>query len=144
MGNVGKWRQRFNVPSLSDSFSERFFDVITLEQVTSEDTPMSQLADLFAGMAPYSRERAPLLKQLQDENSRQEFLFGTHLTQCPSEGDRERFKVINHLHRRCSSLGLDISFDSLGYLRTWEPKQAVNFWHYEPQHPLDKAPTKND
>ncbi len=56
--------------------------------VDSEATPLSQLADLLAGMAAYTRSR-------------------------PAAN---------------------------GYLRTADPKQPINFWHYQPQHPADKAP----
>ena len=60
----------------------------TFRQVDSEATPLSQLADLLAGMAAYTRSRP-----------------AAH-----------------------------------GYLRTADPKQPINFWHYQPQHPADKAP----
>jgi len=144
LGSVGKWRRLFDLPLLSESFSECFFNVSTLKQVASKNTPLSQMADLFAGMVPYTRERSTLMTQLQAEQTGQQSFFEQDLPQTSSNADRDRFLVINHLHARCSNLGLGVSFTTEGYLKTWNPKQPINFWHYVSQYADDKAPTKDD
>ena len=112
----------------------------TFRQVDSETTPLSQLADLLAGMAAYTRSRpAAMLTQFGDPRAtgdRREAEDGNAL----SKRDKGRFSVISHLYHGCRSRRIAISLRAHGYLRTADPKQPINFWHYQPQHPADKAP----
>lgn len=143
LGNVGKWRRHFDLPLLSESFSECLFNVKSLKQVVSRETPLSQVADLFAGMSPYSRERANTIMRVQQERTGQKLLFLENSEEMPSKADYERFEVISHLHSKCARMRYGVSFRSYGYLKTWNPRKPVNFWHYKPQRTDDKAPIKS-
>jgi hypothetical protein len=37
---------------------------------------------------------------------------------------------------------MKIGLDNAGGLRSYDPKKRINFWLYEPQHVLDKAPVR--
>lgn len=142
LGSVGRWRSYFEHPLLEDEFTERFFRVRTLKEVSSKDQPLCQLADLFAGMGPYSLEKSDIIKHLFESD--QGSLFPDDSPHNISSADPERFKVINHLYHRSKSKRLGVSLRSNFYLQTRDPTNPINFWHYKPQHDLDRAPTSDD
>jgi len=119
--------------------------VRTFKEVDSANAPFIQLADLFAGMASYTRTQQNVIRMLLTDNERQSDLFSAvwQTESEPALTDRGRFRVVSHLYRQSKRARLGISLNSRGYLRTPDPKQPINFWHYEPQHHRDKAPTKN-
>jgi hypothetical protein len=51
-------RKRFDLPLFRDIQRECDFVISTFRQVTSSKAPLAQVADLFAGIAPYTREKA--------------------------------------------------------------------------------------
>lgn len=142
LGAVGRWRRHFEHPLLQEVFSERFFEVKTLKQVESSAQPLCQLADLFAGMAPYSRERSDLIRAQLLKSEGQESLFDEPAL-TGSRRDMERFIVIERLYRRSRGLKLGLSLRTDGFLRTRDPRAPVNFWHYSPQHSNDIAPRRD-
>lgn len=143
LGSVGLWRSHFEHPLLRETFSERFFEISTLEEVSSTEKPLCQLADLFAGIAPYSRDRSSVVRHLCTEDSGQGYLFGPDPDVRATKADIERSPVIIHLSRGCKARRLGVSLLSKGYLCTRDPSRPVNFWHYEPQHEYDKAPVRD-
>lgn len=108
----------------------------------SHELPMCQLADLFAGMAAHSRDKSDIMLVLLEKANNQESLFEEPMPK-PSNVDKERFPVIQYLYQKCQSKKFGLSFKTEGFLRTRDPKQPVNFWHYTPQHEKDRAPTKD-
>jgi len=141
LGSVGRW-PRYLGSLLDTSYSDQFFDV-HVQQVASDQCRLCQLADLFAGMGAYSRERAETMKALKRESSGQLALIDGDEKPPASQRDTERFRVISHLYDRCRERKLGVSFETEGYLRTRDPRNPVNFWHYEPQSDKDKAPTRD-
>ncbi len=141
--NVGAWRRYFEHPLLGGSFSTRFFNIRTLREAVSAETPLCQLADFFAGIAAWSRTNAEkILRWLRDSTGQQHlFEQGPPIPQ--SASDRARLPVLTHFHDRCKRGRLGVSLASCGYLRTRDPSSPLNFWHYVPQHEHDKAPTKD-
>ncbi|MDE0075420.1 MAG: hypothetical protein OXR82_12390 [Gammaproteobacteria bacterium] len=119
--------------------------VRTFREVDSAATPFVQLADLFAGMATYTRMSWKVIRTLLAENENQQDLFPAvpPPESRPTSKDRGRFRVVSHFYRRAKVAKLGISLNAHGYLRTPNPLNPINFWHYEPQHPADKAPTKD-
>lgn len=106
---------------------------------------MCQLADLFSGMAAYTRSKSELMRVMLEKANNTESLF-PELEQDlpkPSTNDKERFFVIQYFYKKCRSKKLGISLKSEGFLRTYDPANPINFWHYIPQHENDKAPTKD-
>lgn len=135
----GTWRSDPRQPAASHRFAALMPAIRTFRQVDSEATPLSQMADLLAGMAAYTRSRpAAMLTQLGD--SRAGARPSADDGEALSKRDKVRFRVIRHLYRGCRSRRVGVSLLPHGYLRTADPQQPVNFWHYRPQHPADKAP----
>jgi hypothetical protein len=139
---VGKWRRHLGSLLLDDGYSEQFFRVRSLREVRSHECPLCQLADLFAGMGPYSRERDKVMRQLRERESGQLCLVEPGDPASPSRIDEDRFTVISDLYSKCGERRLGLSFSS-GCLRTFDPDMPINFWHYEPRSEKDKAPTKH-
>lgn len=143
LGSVGRWR-KYPGSFFDASQSDQLFHVRSVRRVASHQCPLCQLADLFAGMGPYSRERAETMKELKRENSGQLTLVDGDDRPDASRRDTERFRVLSYLHDRCCERKLGVSFETEGYLRTRDPRNPMNFWHYEPQSDKDKAPTRDD
>lgn len=140
----GTWRHELDLclSTLSDDLRSLVPVVKTFEQVKSVDTPFCQLADLFAGMAAYTRTNSEIVKRLIRSTPEQRDLFGTPEDSQAKRRDRVRFRVIEHLNQQCKLRQLGVSLREHGYFRTHNPRQPLNFWHYEPQHSLDRAPSK--
>ena len=138
----GTWRTGRNLATLSAEFRHFVPSVLTFREVNSAETPLCQLADLLAGMAAYTRTNAHVVRRQIDEPKEQKSLFGNDDQATPGRADRHRFRVIWHLYGKCRALKLGVSLRELGYLRTHSPAMPINFWHYEPQHHRDRAPTR--
>ena len=113
------------------------------ESVSSQNHPLLQLADLFAGLAVFSRDKqAEYLEWLRD-NSNQPMLFDEpHDAVVASRRLKERFPVLREFYEECKRRKLGVSLRKTGGLRTPNPDNPLNFWLYEPQHVEDKAPTR--
>lgn len=118
------------------------YHVIQVKEVDSEMSPVSQLADLFAGLIPYSRNCYDKYNAI--ETAKQ----GTPLFKISNRkivsSDQKRYEIIHRLLIRKQEQKLGISFESSGGFRSHNPspKYPLNFWWYEPQHENDKAPIK--
>ena len=118
------------------------YHVRQITQVSSEKSPVSQLADLFAGLIPYSRycyNKYEAIKIVKEggalfESSEAE---GTDLDRC-------RYEIITQLLRHKKKQRLGIIFESSRGFRSYNPSKdfPLNFWWYEPQHEKDKAPLR--
>ncbi len=139
----GSWRAGVAHPFLSDEFKVLTPRLLTFQQVKSEERPLCQAADLFAGMAPYTRDRAEFILDQLVVHSGQANLFRKPIGQKPSKKDLGRFPLIKKLYDEGKQNSLGVSLASRGYLITKDPTQPINFWHYEPQHVYDKAPVRN-
>jgi hypothetical protein len=140
LSSVGGWKRYFESPLLGESLSVASFQIRSFREARSVETPLCQLADLFAGMGAYSRLRCRDLKLWLEEQSGQVDLFGRPEAVLTGR-DKERFPVIKHLSELCEAQKLGVSLEAKGYLRTLDPRNPINFWHYTPQHDADRAPT---
>ena len=138
----GTWQAGRNLAALSTEFQNFVPSVLTFREVDSAATPLCQLADLLAGMAAYTRTNADMVRHQVEEPIEQRTLFENHDQATPGTVDRHRFRVISHFYWKCRTLKLGVSLRERGYLLTHDPKMPINFWHYEPQHHRDKAPTR--
>lgn len=121
----------------------REFRIEEIRPVSSEQHPLLQLADLFAGLAVFSRDKFNDYQKWLQATSPQAFLFGEADASCDSSrSSQERFVVLKVFDRACKQRKLGVSLKSKRGLWTPNPKNPINFWIYEPQHPEDKAPTK--
>jgi len=122
----------------------REFGLKEIQSVSSHEHPLLQLADLFAGMAVFSKEKFDDYQAWLSANSNQSSLFEDDLnTAEPSHSSRERFSVLQYFDKLCKKHKLGVSLKTNRGLWTAKPENWLNFWVYEPQHPEDRAPKKS-
>ncbi len=110
----------------------------------SEEQPLIQLADLFAGIACFSRENADEFKSYKKkkESETQSSLFLDAQDENIRKTFINRFELVELIKDECKKYGISISLNTNNFLKTFDPSQPINFWHYEPQGEYDKAPTR--
>lgn len=121
----------------------REFGIEEIRSVISSDQPLLQLADLFAGMAVFSREHfGEYKKWLAQNDSRPSLFQGDDEMTSVSGSSKHRFQVLQHFNDACKRYKLGVSLNRKRGLWTPNPENPLNFWMYKPQHPEDKAPRK--
>ena len=118
------------------------YHVMKITQISSKKSPISQLADLFAGLIPYSRycyDKYEVIKI----GKKGRYLFESSKVEC-TDLDRCRYEIITQLLKHKEKQKLGISFESSRGFRSYNPSEdfPLNFWWYEPQSENDKAPIK--
>ena len=119
--------------------------IAELRPVSSADTPISMLADLFAGLATFAYEQWSAFRDWQQEQRGQIRLpLATESDPASQTSKRTllRFAILDAVLAACSKHGLDASLDTSRGLRTKDPACRLNFWLYTPQGAYDKAPQK--
>lgn len=110
-----------------------------VEEVKSHHEPLVQVADLFAGLAVYSRSSYDLFEcWLKEDDFGQDVVSVSGMNL--SNSDRERCEVLARFNENCKTQKMGVSLKRLRGLRTFNPARPINFWWYEPQTDLDKAP----
>jgi hypothetical protein len=110
-----------------------------IEEVQSHHEPLVQVADLFAGLAVYSRKSYDLFECWLKERDLGPDIAPTSGMNL-SNSDRERCEVLADFDEHCKTKKIGVSLKRLRGLRTFNPTRPINFWWYEPQTDLDKAP----
>lgn len=115
-----------------------------IEPIDSKHSSLVQLADFFAGMCRYSREKFVKIDAWQKKELIELKLFDNQTTafESLSGSDEERCVVVNNLNERCKYLKMGVSLNTHSGLRTLDSSYPINFWWYEPQHEKDKAPQR--
>lgn len=122
----------------------REFAINEITPVSSKEHPLLQVADLFAGMAVFSRKKpAEYFQWLSATQGQLELFIGNEDRSGPTLSMRERFQVLRAFHSLCKRRRLRVSLKEKGGLWTANPTYPINFWSYEPQHPEDKAPRRS-
>jgi len=128
------------------TFRFRLLQEFSLEEVVpgkSSEQPLIQLADLFAGLAVFSREKFNEYQTWQRNYTSQAAIFDDTSDRVGSSySSKERFKVLRFLNDECKKRKLGVSLESKKGLWTPDPRRPINFWLYVPQHSDDKAPVK--
>jgi hypothetical protein len=107
--------------------------------------PLVQLADLFVGLAAYSRNRYDSYELWQRTYGQEQQLglfrpdpqSATKL----SKRDLSRCHVLATFNVACKRRKLGVGLKDSRGLKTYDPSNPINFWWYEPQHEEDRAPT---
>lgn len=121
------------------------FGIEEIRPVSSEQHPLLQLADLFAGLAVFSRNNFDDYQKWLQATSPQAFLFHeADASSDSSRSSRERFPVLKEFDHACKQRRLGVSLKTKRGLWTPDPQNPINFWIYEAQHPEDKAPQKGN
>lgn len=124
----------------------RDFRVLQIREACSADSPICQLADLFAGLGAYSHSAYSKYEYWLRAQSGQMSL-GLDVENGDAEPelsnrDRERCRVMKHLDGHCKGRKFRVGLKSSKGFRTYDPRFRINFWPYEPQHLDDKAPVR--
>ena len=139
----------FQSPSLFDHKGSigllREFGLARVCPVESQDQPLLQLADLFAGLSVFSHKEYLGYVEWQKANPQRPLLL--QLEDNPSAAPltnrlRSRFSVLQYFDSQCKSNKLGVSLKTQQGLRTPDPSNPMNFWMYQPQHLADRAPHK--
>jgi hypothetical protein len=138
---VGKRIEVVELPLLNSFFGDSFYQIQEFSEVESHEHPCCQVADLFAGVAVFSKTHYGLFKKWTKKKMPSLSLFQEN---DPAVSNREvnRFEVLKYLNECCKRKRLGVSLNTFSCLRTPNPQYPINFWHYEPQHEQDKAPLK--
>jgi len=122
----------------------REFALEEIIPVTSQEQPLLQLADLFAGMAVFSRCQFDAYQEWLKTQSGQPPLIETDEETTAQSSKRSilRFQVLQHFDEACKKHKLGVSLKRKRGLWTPDPQKPINFWMYEPQQPEDKAPIR--
>jgi len=121
----------------------REFAVEQIVPATSGDYCLLQLADLFAGLAVFSREQHDAYIQQISASDPQTLLFDEGDDELEvSRSVSERCFVLQAFDDACKKHGLGVSLRSQKGLWTPTPANPLNFWLYKPQGEYDKAPRR--
>lgn len=142
LDSVGRWIEPKDNPLFGETIMMNNYSIKNFKQVKSHEEPCCQISDLFSGLSVFSinyhskydiwkKGKEISLFDSQDEN---ESILST--------SEKERFKILELFIGICKKERLGVSFNSSKRLRTYDPKNPINFWLYIPQHPEDKAPIK--
>jgi len=142
--SVGRWEKVFELPLFNFSKSVVSFTIKEFEPKTSHHNPCIQIPDLFAGLSIYSINYFDKYCKWEKSISGQQELFCTKSEVILSNSERQRFRTLKYFIERPERKRLGISFNSNRRLHTYNPKNAINFWFYLPQHENDKAPKRSN
>ena len=119
------------------------FHIERIEEAKSQVHLLLQVADLFAGLAVFSRDKYKEYNAWLRTNSGQKALFDEDPRSIfLTRSSVARFQVLRFLDTECKRQKLGVSLEKKGGLWTPNPNNPINFWLYEPQHPEDRAPIK--
>jgi hypothetical protein len=116
-------------------------------EAESSEEPLLQLADIFAGMARFSREKGTECCSWLASCGNPDQLPLLGLLPQPSaddsaRSDQCRFKLIGDFYKVCKKHRLGVNLNEKKYLWTPSPTFPMNFWPWDPQGEYDKAPVK--
>lgn len=116
-----------------------------VEQVSSSEQPLVQVADLFAGLAAFSwnqsRAHHGWIEVGIQTRSGQQNMFPDLAGGEVSNNARFKHEVLDHF-AGTQLPGVAMKTEIGEGLRTFGPSNSINFWRYEPKRMSDKAPRK--
>lgn len=134
-------KKEFTKNIFGDFFSDPDYKIESFKEKDSKIEKSIQIADLFAGMATFSRENFQVLGKWKEKQKPS--LFEQEESQL-SNSEKYRCKIIDFFYHECKSKKIGVSLHSKKCLNTFDPKKPINFWNYEPQHEFDKAPARGE
>lgn len=121
----------------------RPIEVRHLEQQSSVQAPLVQVADLYAGlMSYYAKSGAAFVRLLKLPIEQQKRALAGRIEPLASGSDRERFKMLLHVMRLYGDCGIRTVLTNSGLVFGESVASVVFNWLYEPQHDEDKAPRR--
>ena len=141
------WNELENILFYQGIYSKTYleeFDItlgsnkVFIKESSTQEDPIIQIADIFAGMGRSSFEDFDVYEQWL--NPQQQTLFGSP-TQ-PTNRQKYRFKIYKIVDDWAKNNKLQISLQSTRGFISHNPKAPLNFWMYESKHEKDKAPRR--
>lgn len=105
----------------------KMFDVHHIRPMDSQSSIFLQVADIFAGMAVFSRSHYDKYEAWHGPNQTLDN------TKHHNSGEASRFKLLRHFKSICKRRRLGVSLKTTRGLRTFDPCNRINFWMYEPK-----------
>lgn len=139
---VGRRLEYVDSPLFGGFFTEPYYAIKEFRQVQSHEEPCCQLADLFSGLAVFSRTNYDSYSKWLAYSSTNLALWD-ELPIRLSNREENRFLLLQYFDSGCKSRSLGVSLKTSRYLNTPRPSNPINFWHYAPQHEFDRAPTRS-
>lgn len=121
---------------------KRDYAIEEVTEVSSTSEPLVQLADLFAGLAVFSRVDFEGYIRWEAESGSQMGLFQSEPDTPLAKSAACRYPIVKELNGLCKARKLGVSLASSKGFRTPNPNNPLNFWWYQPQTDLDKAPVR--
>lgn len=123
---------------------KRNFRIEEINFGKSGERSLFQLADLFAGLAVFSRDTYNDYRCWLEATSQQQSLFGDNAVALDlSQGLINRFLVLRSFDEGCKQQKLGVSLRTKCGLWTPLPKNPINFWLFEPYNRENKVPSNN-
>lgn len=122
-------------------FSEPHYSIESFMEQCSKAEPLIQVADLFSGLAVFSKDSYSGYSQWKQQKAPSLFEEENILF---TNRESYRFKLLDLFNNRCKAGKYGVGLDSKQCLFTYDPNNPINFWHYEPQHDNDKAPIRGE
>jgi hypothetical protein len=150
LNKTGLTRQRSGMQlGLEIEQLQTFIQIGTIEPCDSVKEPLIQLADLFAGMARFTKEESDNCVQWLDswgqKGQPQLPNFICDIVQDEATQTKQnRFQFIGEFKSICDKFRMGVSLRDKGYLCTFHPAYPINFWNYEPQYEYDRAPRRTN
>lgn len=128
----------------------QLFFVREVRPQESHKEPIVQLADIFAGFSWFSKIKGDNFIKWREhlDTRKQPCLFNindnTEKFDRLKETTANRFKLLNIIVKLCRKYKLGVSIKTNKQLTTFDPNQKINFWTYEVQSDMDKAPVRKE
>ena len=121
------------------------FGIAEISARHSHLEPALQIADLCAGLCVYSRASFGAYESWISNRDDTD-IVRPHLgsgARGLSGADEVRCEVLDQFNANCKLHKLYVSLNEFRGLRTRNPSYPINFWWWESQHEMDKAPTRH-
>lgn len=130
---------------ISEFVSDSYYFIESFQSQCSKKEALIQIADLFSGLAIFSKENYPKFFKWKQSQKTSSDLFEKKI-EIPNLSNREkvRFDLLDYFNKKCKEESFGVSLESKDCLYTFNPINPINFWHYEPQRKKDKAPVKHN
>lgn len=128
------------------TFKDRLRKAFNVQEIAEGESKVmyvSQIADLFAGLACFARTSYHEFRNWLSGELGELSLFENEPDRTVGQAKVEKCRVLRHLVNGVRSFGLAVSFETSKGLRTKNPKCPLNFWWYESQSPHDQAPRRD-
>lgn len=139
LSNKGRQIQ-FENTVFGSFFTDPHFHIHEFTEKESHEEICIQIADLFSGLSVFSRDQYSVYQAWLENKTPS--LFDNTETVPLTNRQKFRFQLLEQFDAQCKSAKLGVSLKSKGYLHTFDSKNPINFWHYEPQGEYDKAPVR--